>query len=69
MVTPFQKRALRIFRQKAVGWERPVNHPGIGDPTFDALVEHGYLEERLEGTGRWLRITEKGDLALDQNEW
>jgi hypothetical protein len=69
MVTPFQARNLKKFRRRAVGWERPANHPGISEKTFDALVALGYLEEKREGQDRFLRITDKGHRALDDDLW
>lgn len=69
MVTKHQEKSLISFRQRAVGWERAANFVGIGDATFDALVAMGYLEERRDGPGRqnrWLRMTEKGNRAIDK---
>jgi hypothetical protein len=69
MVTPLQARSLLRFRSRALGWEHPVNYPGIGERTWDALVAAGYLEEKREGPSRqdrFLRMTEKGNRALDE---
>jgi hypothetical protein len=55
-----------------MGWERAANLVGIGDPTIDVLVALGYLEERCEGPGRtnrWLRITAKGERAVNEGLW
>lgn len=72
MVTRHQERALKLFRQRALGWERAASIVGISDATFDALVAGGYLEEKRDGPGpsfRWLRITDKGNRALDEGLW
>ena len=72
MVTRFQERALKKFRARAIGWERAANYVGIGNDTFQALIDMGYLEERREGNNRqqwWLRITDKGNRALDKGLW
>lgn len=71
MVTRFQERALKKFAKRAVGWEKPANHPGIGDDTFKALVQMGYLKERLIGVGQeWgIQLTEQGRQAVYEDIW
>ena len=72
MVTRYHEKALKLFRSRAIGWERAASIVGISDKMFDDLVDMGYLEERCDGSGshnRWLRMTAKGDRALDEGLW
>jgi len=69
MVKRHEASSLKRFRRRAVGWERPANHPGISKETFDSLVQQGYLEEKHEGGDQFVQITDKGNRALDEGLW
>lgn len=64
-LTSHQIKALQKLRPWVAGWER-ANFPGMGKLTWDKLVELGYVEERREGSSRFVRLTEMGMRVVDE---
>ena len=64
--TSHQLNALRKLRLWKASWERAANYPGIGQVTWTQLVELGYVEDRHEGSSRFLRLTEEGMRVVDE---
>ena len=64
--TSHQLNALRKLRLGTASWERAANYPGIGQVTWDQLEGLGYVEQRREGSSRFLRLTEEGMRVVDE---
>jgi hypothetical protein len=69
MATEEQKDALRLFAQTSAGWERAKGFPRVSQKMLVSLVTLGYLEEKWQGALRWVRMSEKGDKAVNENHW
>ena len=64
--TSHQLNALRKLRLWQASWEKAANYPGIGQVTWDQLEGLGYVEQRREGSSRFLRLTEEGIRVVDE---
>ena len=72
MATRRQKRALRYFGERAVGWEDPRSHPGVSPDMFETLVDMGYVEASdadSDHATRLFRLSEQGKHAFDDDVW
>jgi hypothetical protein len=69
MPTADQVRALKLFAKTSEGWERAKGHPRVSQKMLVSLVQLGYLEEKWQGALRWVRITEKGEKAVQDDIW
>ena len=61
-----QIKALRKLRLWPRSWELAANFPSIGELTWTQLMELRYVEDRHEGSSRYLRLTEEGRRVVDQ---
>ena len=61
-----QIKALRKLRLWVPRWGASRQFPGIGELTWTQLVELGYVEDRHEGSSRFLRLTEEGKRVVDE---
>lgn len=69
MPTPQQVDALKLFAKTSSGWEKAKGFPRVSQKMLVSLVELGYLEEKWDGALRWVRMTEKGQKAVDDDRW
>lgn len=65
-LTAHDKRSLRLFSSRSLGFEPLANLTGVGQKSMDALMAKGLAVEGEPGTyGRTFKITNKGWLAVD----